>query len=76
MTASNPASGNNPAMPKTKSELQSDAVFLHAMIQGIEVLYDTIKHDLSPASNAMPAMFESLLERASRLADDLDWVQQ
>lgn len=74
MTANNPASGNKPAMPKTISELQKDAVFLHAMIQGVEIVYEEVSRDCSPASNAMPALFESLLERARRLANDLDGV--
>jgi len=61
---------------KTIADLQSDAVFLHAMAQGIDVIYDTIKTDLSPASNSIPAMLQSLIERADRLANDLDEVTQ
>ena len=64
-----------PARPKTLSDLQRDAVFLHAMAQGLDALYDTIATDISPASNSMPAMFESLIQRARLLADDLDRVQ-
>ena len=67
--------GKNTMTSKTISELQSDAIFLHAMAQGMDVLYDTIKTDLSPASNSMPAMFQSLIERADRLAQDLEGVK-
>ncbi|WP_050524913.1 hypothetical protein [Pseudorhodobacter wandonensis] len=65
----------NATTPKTISDLQTDATFLHAMAQGIDVLYDIIKTDLSPASNSMPAMLQSLIERADRLAQDLDRVK-
>jgi hypothetical protein len=58
----------------TIQSCQHDAVFLEAMIQGVEVIYDSISTDLSPASNAMPAMFESLIARAQKLAADLDRV--
>jgi hypothetical protein len=60
---------------KTISQLQSDACFLHAMAQGVDALFDTISTELSPASNAMPAMFQSLIERADRLAQDLDAME-
>lgn len=60
---------------KTISDLQSDATMLHAFAQGVAELHDLIKTDLSPASNAMPALLDSLIERADRLANDLSILE-
>lgn len=70
-------SGQSPALSpalvaRTLDDIHRDAVFLHAFAQGLAELHDTLKTDLSPASNSMPAMFESLIDRASRLADDIE----
>lgn len=63
---------NSTGLPvKTISDLQHDATMLHAFAQGVYELHDLIKTDLSPASNAMPALLDSLIERADRLANDL-----
>lgn len=53
-------------------EIMHDAIMLHAFAQGVYELHDTLKTDQSPASNAMPAMFDSLIERAHRLAADIE----
>lgn len=75
MTNSNAATANNPTLRETLSDLQTDAVYLHAMAQGVDALYDTIATDLSPASNAMPAMFQSLIERAEKLVAGIDALE-
>ncbi|MDB6179563.1 hypothetical protein PAF17_19000 [Paracoccus sp. Z330] len=61
---------------KTLEDLHRDALFLHAFAQGVEELFDTIKTESSPASNAMPAFFESLIERASRLQGDIEALDE
>lgn len=72
-TEMNAISATDTALPvKTISDLQVDACMLHGFAQGLAELHDMIKTDLSPASNAMPPMFASLIERADRLANDLD----
>ena len=69
----NAISATDTGLPvKTISDLQADATMLHAFAQGVAELHDLIKTDLSPASNAMPAMLDSLIARADRLSCDLD----
>lgn len=53
-------------------KLCRDATYLHAMCEGVDALYDRVETDPSPASNAMPAMLESLIHRAERLLQDLE----
>lgn len=53
-------------------DIHHDAVFLHAFAQGVAELHDTLKTEVSPASNSMPALFESLIERAAKLAHDIE----
>lgn len=53
-------------------DIMHDAIMLHAFAQGLYELHDTIKTERSPASNSMPAMFDSLIERAHRLAEDIE----
>ena len=71
----NAISANGPGLPKSIRDLQHDACMLHAFAQGVAELHDTLKTDTSPASNAMPALFESLIERADRLSNELDALQ-
>jgi len=68
MTNNNPTSGNTPGLREVVSKLQVDAVYLHAMAQGIDALHDTLVVETSPASNAMPAMFKSLIDWADKLS--------
>ncbi|TJZ93839.1 hypothetical protein FA743_00760 [Paracoccus gahaiensis] len=70
-------SGQSPSLhPGIKArplnDIHRDAVFLHAFAQGVAELHETLKTDLSPASNSMPAMFETLIDRASRLVNDIE----
>lgn len=57
---------------KTLSDLSHDAIMLHGFIQGVIELHDLLKIEVGPASNAMPPLFDSLLERADRLSSDLE----
>ena len=75
MTTINPTSGNAPSVSERLRDMHVDAVYLHAMAQGIDALFDTIETERSPASNSMPAMFQSLIERADRLANALEGVK-
>ena len=53
-------------------DIMHDAIMLHAFAQGLYELHDTLKTDRSPAANSMPAMFDSLIERAHKLAEDIE----
>jgi|GEM_PF-4547723 len=65
-------------MTKGIRDLQTDAVFLAALIGGAEVLTDratSLNRDdveRGMASNALPAIFEDLRRRADALADKLE----
>lgn len=73
MTTEQRACANDTGLPvKTIKDLQSDATMLHGFAEGLAELYDVIDCKPSPASNAMIPMFASLIERADRLANDLD----
>jgi hypothetical protein len=74
MTTINPTSGNASGLAKTLSNLQVDAVFLHASLQGIDILYDLTDRTVSPASNAITALLKSVMDQAQHLADELDRV--
>ena len=62
-------------MPKTLKDLQHDAVYLHALAQGIEELYDTVQVVSSPASNSLCAIILCMREKADALANELDRLE-
>jgi hypothetical protein len=66
---------DNPALVKAASDLQIDAVYLHAMVQGIDALYDTIEVKSCPASNALPAFLKSLMQWADKMANDIEALE-
>jgi len=51
---------------KTISQVACDAVMLHAFAQGVNELHDNLKVEVSPASNAMPALLDSLIQPAPK----------
>lgn len=59
-------------MRKTLMETQEAAVELHALAQGSVALMDQCQSDTTPAANALYALLHVLVERADKLADDLD----
>lgn len=65
-------------MTKTIRDLQTDAVFLSALIGGAEVLTgkatgaEVGDPELKMASNSLPAVFEDLRRRADALAYELE----
>ncbi|WP_288943731.1 hypothetical protein [uncultured Roseovarius sp.] len=67
-------------MSKTISDLQTDAVFLAALIGGAEVLTDKATGmdvgdpEVKMANNSLPAVFEDLRRRADALADELEKI--
>jgi hypothetical protein len=75
MTTINPNSGNAPGLREAVSKLQVESVFLHAMAQGIDALHDTLVVECSPASNAMPALFKSLIEWADKLSIGIEELE-
>lgn len=62
--------GKHPVRPL--GDISHDAIMLHGFAQGLYELHDQIKCEISPASNSMPPMFESLIERCRRLSDDIE----
>ena len=58
--------------PKPLDDIKVDAVFLHGLCQGVGILYDETEKFCSPASNATHALICEVIEKASRLADDLN----
>ena len=67
-------------MTKTIRDLQTDAVFLAALIGGAEVLTDMAESrdgccpEGKLASNSLPAVFQDLRRRADALADELEKI--
>lgn len=57
---------------KTLEEVHTDAIMLHALIEGAEVIYDQIKTELSPAANSMTAVIRTLLVQSDGLARDIE----
>lgn len=68
--------GQSPSVPSTSvrslDDIHRDAIFLHAFAQGVAELYDQVEATPTPVTNSMPAMFESLIERADRLAGEIE----
>lgn len=60
---------------KTIGQVAYDAVMLHAFAQGVNELHDNLKVEVSPASNAMPALLDSLIQRAKQLSEDLERIE-
>jgi hypothetical protein len=60
---------------KALNDCQTDACFLHGMLQGLVVLIDDTPSNASPASNAAYALASELVAKASRLSDDLDRLE-
>ena len=58
--------------PKPLDDIKVDAVFLHGLCQGVGILYDETEKFCSPASNATHALICEVIEKAERLADDID----
>ena len=67
-------------MSKTIRDLQTDAVFLSALIGGADVLSDMAASrerdcpEGKMANNALPAVFEDMRRRADALADELEKI--
>ncbi len=57
---------------KTLEEIHTNAVMLHALIEGAEVIYELIQTDLSPAANSMTAVIRTLCVQSDGLARDLE----
>lgn len=56
-------------------QTQSEMVHLHALTQGAVELFDSVKHDASPASNALNALLQVIVERADALCHALDEIE-
>lgn len=67
--------GNGPSHRKPKAPLladvELDAIFLHGLLQGLELLIDDSESSASPASNAAHALAQEVIAKSERLAADL-----
>ena len=67
--------GSGPTHRKPKAPLladvEMDAVFLHGLLQGLELLIDDSESSASPASNAAHALAQEVIAKSERLAADL-----
>ena len=61
--------------PKTLTDCQTDACFLHGLLQGLVILIDESQASASPASNAAYALASELVKKADRLSNDLDRLE-
>ena len=64
-----------PDTPKTLTDCQTDACFLHGLLQGLVILIDESQASASPASNAAYALASELVKKADRLSNDLDRLE-
>ncbi len=51
--------------------IETDATFLHGLLQGVCVLVDTLNHSASPTSNALNALTDEVVQKADRLLSDI-----
>lgn len=58
--------------PKTKGQLWDDAVHLHALINGLDIVLDSLDCAPTPAKNAVSGLITEILEKSERLCDALD----
>jgi hypothetical protein len=61
--------------PTPDADLWNDAVKLHALCQALELVFDQIDCEPTPAKNAAVALIGEIVGRADRLSDGLDGVQ-
>jgi hypothetical protein len=54
------------------ADLWHDAVKLHALTQALDLVFDQIDCEPTPAKNAAVALIGEIVERADRLSDGLD----
>ncbi len=73
MNTNNPAPGNDTGLPAiTIGDLYRDSIMLHALAQGVEVLFDQVELVLpSPAANSLTAIIECLVQRADKLTTEM-----
>ena len=57
------------------SDIQTNAVRLHAVAQGASVIYEACCAPRSDASNALHSVLEVIIDLADRLATDLDRLE-
>ncbi|MFG6584796.1 MULTISPECIES: hypothetical protein [Sulfitobacter] len=67
--------GSGPIHRKAKApllaDIEFDAIFLHGLLQGLELLIDESESNSSPASNAAHALAQEVIAKSERLACDL-----
>ena len=62
--------------PKTLTDCQTDACFLHGLLQGLVILIDESQSSASPASNAAYALASEVVRKADQLSSDLDRLER
>jgi hypothetical protein len=60
------------SIDRPDADLWHDAVKLHALCQGLELVFDEIACEPTPAKNAAVALICEVVERAERLASEID----
>ncbi|WP_347310963.1 hypothetical protein [Defluviimonas sp. SAOS-178_SWC] len=68
-------SGIPATQTKSLSDCQTDAIYLHGLMQGIEELMDSVTLSLSPAANATHALIHVAAEKAEQLKDGLERLE-
>ncbi len=56
----------------TAADLWDDAIKLHALTQALDLLFDQIDCEPTPAKNAAVALISEIVDRAERLSDAID----
>ncbi|MCA3488124.1 MAG: hypothetical protein IOD05_07975 [Rhodobacter sp.] len=64
--------GESLGIDRPDADLRHDAIKLHALCQGLELVFDEIACEPTPAKNAAVALICEIVERAERLASDID----
>ena len=67
--------GASPVHRKPKApriaDIEFDAIFLHGLLQGLDILIGEAESNSSPASNATHALAREVIHKCERLAADL-----
>jgi hypothetical protein len=58
--------------PTPDADLWDDAIKLHALCQALELVFDHIDCEPTPAKNAAVVLIGEIVERAEKLSDGID----
>lgn len=70
--------GAEPVYRKSKTpalcDIEYDAITLHALLEGLDLLMSEAESNASPASNAAHVLAQQVIDKCARLAEDLTLV--